>query len=80
MSDPGGLRAATGYLPIEQYGLIGNMRTAALVAIDGGLDYMCWPNFDSPSLFCRILDNTKGLHDKSTMQSRKVDYEAAVLT
>jgi hypothetical protein len=55
-------RTATGYMPIEDYGLIGNMRTCAMVATDGGLDYMCWPNFDSPSVFCRILDKDKGGH------------------
>lgn len=60
--DPTGLREATGYMPIENYGLIGNMRTAALVATDGGLDYLCWPDFDSPSIFCRILDREKGGH------------------
>ena len=60
--DATGLRAATGYMPIENYGLIGNMRTAALVATDGGLDYLCWPDFDSPSIFCRILDREKGGH------------------
>ncbi|KAF1836334.1 hypothetical protein BDW02DRAFT_637937 [Decorospora gaudefroyi] len=55
-------RTANGYMPIEDYGLIGNMRTCAMVAIDGGIDYMCWPYFDSPSVFCRILDKTKGGH------------------
>jgi hypothetical protein len=55
-------RTATGYMPIEDYGLIGNLRTCAMVATDGGLDYMCWPNFDSPSVFCRILDKDKGGH------------------
>lgn len=54
------MRHATGYMPIENYGLIGNMRTCALVATDGGLDYMCWPEFDSPSVFCRMLDKDKG--------------------
>ncbi|KAK8056128.1 Six-hairpin glycosidase-like protein [Apiospora rasikravindrae] len=48
------------YLPIENYGIIGNMRTCALVAIDGSIDFMCWPDFDSPSLFCRLLDKDKG--------------------
>lgn len=33
-----------------------------MVATDGGLDYMCWPHFDSPSIFCRILDKDKGGH------------------
>lgn len=45
---------------IEDYGLIGDMRTCALVGYNGSLDYMCWPQFDSPSLFCRLLDTTKG--------------------
>jgi len=35
-------RQANGYLPIENYGLIGNMRTCALVGIDGSIDFMCW--------------------------------------
>ncbi len=34
--------SSTGYIPIEDYGLIGNMRTCALVGIDGSLDFMCW--------------------------------------
>ncbi|KAB5536354.1 Six-hairpin glycosidase-like protein [Coniochaeta sp. 2T2.1] len=49
-----------GYLPIENYGLIGNMRTCALVGMDGSVDFMCWPDFDSPSVFCRLLDKDKG--------------------
>ena len=35
-------RQIAGYLPIENYGLIGNMRTCALVGIDGSIDFMCW--------------------------------------
>jgi len=31
-----------GYLPIENYGMIGNMRTCALVGMDGSIDFMCW--------------------------------------
>ncbi|PMD32566.1 glycoside hydrolase family 15 protein [Hyaloscypha variabilis F] len=53
-------RNVTGYLPIENYGLIGNMHTCALVGIDGSIDFMCWPDFDSPSIFCRLLDKDKG--------------------
>jgi hypothetical protein len=35
-------RQGSGYLPIENYGLIGNMRTCAMVGIDGSVDFMCW--------------------------------------
>jgi GH15 family glucan-1,4-alpha-glucosidase len=48
------------YNPIENYGLIGNMRTAALVGLDGSIDWYCVPHFDSPSVFAAILDDEKG--------------------
>lgn len=51
-----------GYLPIENYGLIGNLRTVALCGTDGSIDFCCWPKFDSPSIFCRMLDKDKGGH------------------
>jgi GH15 family glucan-1,4-alpha-glucosidase len=50
----------SGFLQIEDYGLIGDMHTCALVGKNGSLDYMCWPAFDSPSLFCRMLDRNGG--------------------
>src|SRR5579859_5164310 len=48
------------YQPIENYGIIGNMRTAALVSMQGSIDWFCFPHFDSPSVFAAILDDTKG--------------------
>ena len=48
------------YQPIENYGMIGNMRTVALVSINGSIDWYCYPHFDSPSIFGRILDDKKG--------------------
>ena len=48
------------YAPIEDYGLVGNMRTAALVGKNGAVDWLCMPHFDSPSVFGAILDAEKG--------------------
>ncbi len=48
------------YLPIEHHGIIGDLHTAALVGIDGTMDWLCLPGFDSPSLFASILDDRKG--------------------
>src|SRR5215210_5495965 len=48
------------YLPIEDHGIIGNLHTAALVGKDGTIDWLCLPAFDSPSVFCSILDDEKG--------------------
>jgi GH15 family glucan-1,4-alpha-glucosidase len=46
--------------PIEDYGLIGNMRSAALAGGDGSIDFYCFPDFDSPSVFAALLDSEKG--------------------
>jgi len=48
------------YQPIENYGVIGDMHTAALVGMNGSIDWLCFPHFDSPSVFASILDDKKG--------------------
>jgi len=48
------------YKRIGSYGVIGDMHTAALVAMDGSIDWCCFPHFDSPSIFAAILDDKKG--------------------
>jgi GH15 family glucan-1,4-alpha-glucosidase len=48
------------YRPIESYGIIGDLHTTALVGLDGSIDFMCFPKFDSPSVFAALLDNRRG--------------------
>ena len=45
---------------IENHGIIGNMRSAAIIAIDGAIDFFCFPHFDSPTIFAALLDPEKG--------------------
>ena len=46
--------------PIESYGVIGNMRSIALVGVNGSIDFLCYPNFDSPTVFAAMLDDERG--------------------
>src|SRR4051794_25543284 len=48
------------YLPIEEYGVIGDLRSIALVGNNGSIDWCCLPSFDSPSVFAAVLDDRKG--------------------
>jgi GH15 family glucan-1,4-alpha-glucosidase len=50
------------YQPIENYGIIGDLATTALVSLSGSIDFMCFPHFDSPTIFAALLDAKRGGH------------------
>ena len=54
------MSASLPYQPIENYGVIGDLHTVALVGINGSIDFMCFPHFDSPTIFAALLDHERG--------------------
>ncbi|MFB2894868.1 trehalase-like domain-containing protein [Aerosakkonemataceae cyanobacterium BLCC-F50] len=64
-----------GYQPIQNYGIIGNMHTTALVGLNGSIDWFCFPNHDSPSIFAALLDDHKGGYLKISPRSNEVTYK-----
>ena len=48
------------FQPIENYGVIGNMRSIALVCTNGSIDFLCFPGFDSATVFAALLDPERG--------------------
>jgi len=55
-----GTETAKRFQPIENYGAIGNMRSVALVSVQGSIDFLCFPDFDSPTIFAALLDPERG--------------------
>ncbi len=68
MTTPKNRPSALHYKPIQDYGIIGDLRTVALVGKSGSIDFMCFPEFDSPSIFAALLDYRKGGHFSITPQ------------
>src|SRR4029077_4878114 len=48
------------YAPIGEYGIIGDLYTIALVGMDGSIDFLCLPHFDSPTVFAALVDADRG--------------------
>lgn len=67
------------YQPIENYGVIGDLNTVALVGLDGSIDFLCFPNFDSPSVFAAMLDKNNGGHFKISPLKDNVKHKQLYL-
>ena len=62
------------YPPIADYGMLGDLRSAALLSKQGSIDWMCLPRFDSPWIFGRLLDWDKGGYLELRPVGGAVDY------
>jgi GH15 family glucan-1,4-alpha-glucosidase len=67
---------ATEYKSLEEYGLIGNLETCALVGRDGSIDWCCFPHLESPSAFAALLDTEKGGHFRISPLENEDGYQS----
>ncbi len=74
---PGDGSGARRYMPIADHGLIGDLRSVALVATDGTIDWYCAPRFDAPSVFAALLDAERAAVSSWRRPCRP--YEAVLL-
>lgn len=61
-AEPNSPTSESRYQPIENYGVIGDLTTVALVSLQGSVDFMCFPSFDAPTIFAALLDAENGGH------------------
>jgi GH15 family glucan-1,4-alpha-glucosidase len=73
------MRSSHEYEPIEDYGIIGNLHTVALISKKGSVNFMCYPRFDSPTIFAALLDKEKGGHFCITPNLSNVSYKQLYL-
>lgn len=67
------------YQPIENYAVIGDLDTIALVGRNASIDFLCFPHFDSPSVFAALLDADKGGYFKISPQHDDIKYKQLYL-
>jgi hypothetical protein len=79
------VRRFSGYLPLEDLGLVGDGATVALIGRDGSVPWLCVPGFDAEPLFCGLLDHAKGGHFSVTPEGllearQRYETDTGVLT
>lgn len=68
-----------GYQPIENYAVVGDLDTIALIGKNGSIDFMCFPHFDSPSVFAAMLDKDKGGFFRISPEHDDIKYKQLYL-